>query len=98
MLVALLPKTSTVLLSDLSEQVTKYNLLGLEDGYLDPYDEEVLVAVRLNQRLKHCAKIVLQWGIEGAWHLGEGWIGDVLAAVIAGTGIFSVSLLRVWAA
>ncbi|KAF8328987.1 hypothetical protein F5887DRAFT_1006143 [Amanita rubescens] len=77
--------TTTVLLSDLSELIG-YDLLGLEDGYLDPYDKEALAAVGLNQRLKHGAKIVLQWGIDGAWRPGEEWIGDALAAVVAGTG------------
>ena len=77
--------TTTALQSDLSELI-RYDLLGLEDGYLDPNDEEVLVAIGLEQRLAHATQTVLQWGIDGVWRPGEEWIGDALGVVVGGTG------------
>lgn len=77
--------TTTVLQSDLSELIG-YDLLGIEDGYLDPNDEEALAAMGLDQRLAHGAQIILQWGDDGVWRQGEDWIGDALRAVVAGTG------------
>jgi hypothetical protein len=77
--------TTTVLASDLSELVG-YDLLGLEDGYLDPSDEEALVTKGLDQRLAHGVQIVLQWENDGVWRPGEDWIGNALGALVAGTG------------
>ena len=77
--------TTTVLRSDLSELIG-YDLLGLEDGYLDPNGVQALVAVGLEQRLAAATKVVLQWGTNGVWRPGEEWIGDVLGAVVAGAG------------
>lgn len=77
--------TTTVLRSDLSELIG-YDILGLEDGYLDPNDEEALVAIGLEQRLAHAAQVVLRWGTDGVWRPGEEWIGHALGAVVAGTG------------
>ena len=77
--------TTTVLQSDLSELIG-YDLLGLEDGYLDPYDEETIVAIGLEQRLANATQVVMLWGIDGVWRPGEEWIGDALGAVVAGTG------------
>jgi hypothetical protein len=62
-----------------------YDLLGLEDGYLDPNDKEALVAIGLEQRLADATQVVLQWGIDGVWRPGEEWIGDALGPVVAGT-------------
>ncbi|KIL59862.1 hypothetical protein M378DRAFT_168737 [Amanita muscaria Koide BX008] len=78
--------TTMALQSDLSELIG-YDLLGLEDGYLDPNDEEALVAKGLEQRLAHATQVVLQWGIDGVWRPGEEWIGDALGTVIGGTGL-----------
>ena len=77
--------TTTALQSDLSELIG-YDFLGLEDGYLDPNDEEALVAIGLEQRLAHATQVVLQWGIDGVWRPGEEWIGDALGAIVGGTG------------
>jgi hypothetical protein len=68
-------------------ELIRYNLLRLEDGYVDTNDEEAVVAIGLEQRLAHATQAVLQWGIDSFWHPGpEEWIGDALAVVIKGTG------------
>ena len=68
-----------VLRSDLPEHFG-YDLLGLEDGYLDPNDEEALVARGLEQMSVDATHVVLQWGTDGVWRPGEDWIGDALGA------------------
>ena len=77
--------TTKVLRSNLSELIG-YDLLELEDGYLDTNDDEAVVAIGLAQRLVDATQVVLQWGIDGVWRPGEEWIGDALGAVVAGTG------------
>jgi hypothetical protein len=77
--------TTNVLRSNLSELIG-YDLLGLEDGYLDTNDDEALAAVGLEQRLVDATQVVLQWGTDGVWRPGEEWLGDALRAVVAGTG------------
>ena len=58
---------TTVLQSELIDN----DILGLEDEYLDPNDEEVSVAAGLDQRLAHATQVVLQWGTDGVWRPGE---------------------------
>ena len=77
--------TTKVLRSNLSELIG-YDLLGLEDGYMDTNDDEAVVAIGLAQRLVDATQVVLQWGTDGVWRPGEEWIGDALGAVVAGTG------------
>jgi hypothetical protein len=77
--------TTKVLRSNLSELIG-YDLLGLEDGYLDTNDDEAVVAIGLEQRLADATQAVLQWGTDCVWRSGEEWIGDALDTVVAGTG------------
>lgn len=56
--------TTTVLHSDISELIG-YDLLGLEDGYLDPGDEEEWAAKGVDRRLAQGAQAVRGWGVEG---------------------------------
>ncbi|KAF8530443.1 hypothetical protein BU17DRAFT_36210 [Hysterangium stoloniferum] len=73
--------TMTALRSDLSELIG-YDLLQLEDGYIDSDDDE---AQNVSDRLVQASLIVEAWGT-GVWRKGEEWIGDALNAAVVGVG------------
>lgn len=62
--------TTKVLRSNLSELIG-YDLLELEDGYMDTNDDEAVVAIGLAQRLVDATQDALQWGTDGVWRPGE---------------------------
>jgi len=74
--------TMTSLRSDLSE-LTGYDLLELEGGYVDPEDDEEWDALGISERLWTASLIVKSWR---QWHEGEEWMGDALTAVVLGLG------------
>jgi hypothetical protein len=69
--------------SDLSELIG-YDLLRLDDGYVDPNDDVEWEVQGVDERLVQAAVRVREWG--DVWRRGEEWIGDALSAVVAGTG------------
>jgi len=70
--------------SDLSELIG-YHLLGLEDGFVDPDDDELWENLEISRRISDAVLLVKQWGFDWEWRKDEEWIGDALAAVIEGT-------------
>ncbi len=75
--------TTKVLRSDLSELIG-YDLLRLDDGYVDPNDDVEWEVKGVDERLVQAAVRVREWG--DVWRRGEEWIGDALGAVVEGTG------------
>lgn len=61
-----------------------YHLLGLENGYVDPDDDESWDGLEISRRISDAVLTVRQWDRE--WRQGEEWIGDALAGVIDASG------------
>ena len=77
--------TRTNLESDLSELIG-YHLLGLENGYVDPDDDESWQSLEISRRITEAVLSVRQWALDREWRKGEDWIGDALAGVIDASG------------
>ncbi|OBZ66449.1 hypothetical protein A0H81_13669 [Grifola frondosa] len=76
--------TRRILESDLSELIC-YHLLDLQGGYVDPEDNAAWKELDICGRLGRATPLVHQWSWDGVWGEGEDWMGDALAAVVAGT-------------
>ena len=77
--------TRTNLESDLSELIG-YHFLGLENGYVDSDDDALWEGLEIEQRITDAVLLVRQWSWDREWREDEEWIGDVLAAVVNGSG------------
>jgi hypothetical protein len=77
--------TRSVLESNLSELIG-YNLYDLQMGYVDLDDEDLCQELELDRRVDDALHVVKGWGWDGAWREEEEWMGDALAAVVAGRG------------
>ncbi|KAF8802085.1 hypothetical protein BYT27DRAFT_7113209 [Phlegmacium glaucopus] len=71
--------------SDLSELIG-YHLLGLENGYVDPDDDETWEGLEICRRITDAVLSVRQWSWDWEWREGEEWIGDALAGVVGASG------------
>ncbi|KAF4613878.1 hypothetical protein D9613_007534 [Agrocybe pediades] len=76
----------TSLQSELSELIG-YHLLRLEDGYVNPEDEETCEDVGIDRRIATAVSLVRQWSCEREWRKDEEWIGDALVVIIEGCDI-----------
>lgn len=72
------------LLSDLA-QLVGYHLYRLENGYVDIADD-LCQEQEVDPEIGHALSVVRGWSCDGEWRKGEEWMGDALAAVVAGTG------------
>jgi len=77
--------TRSVLESNLSELIG-YNIYDLQMGYVDLDDEDLCQELELDWRADDALHVVKGWGWDGAWREEEEWMGDALAAVVAGRG------------
>jgi hypothetical protein len=77
--------TRSVLESNLSELIG-YNLYDLQIGYVDLDDEDLCQELELDRRVDDALHVVKGWGWDGAWREEEEWMGDALAAIVAGRG------------
>jgi hypothetical protein len=77
--------TRTNLESDLSELIG-YHLLGLENGYVDPDDNESWEGLEICRRVADAVLSVRQWSWDWEWREDEEWIGDALASVVGASG------------
>jgi hypothetical protein len=76
----------TVLRWDLSELIG-YNLYDLQDGFVDPFDDELWEELEVDRRIEDAVQIrvVKGWGWSGEWREWVEWMGDALAAVVKGS-------------
>lgn len=73
--------TRTVLQSNLEELVL-YFFLGYHD--LPKGEEDEWVREDEHRRIAAASQLIKQWSSDEEWRQGEEWMGDVLAAVVAG--------------
>lgn len=78
-------RMATLLHSDLSELIG-YNLLDLQDGFVDMDELSEEEKWEIHSKSELAAENVLSWNWEQCLRPGEWWIRDALYAIVRGSG------------